>query len=62
MRPIRAMCLFAALAAAMLAATAPRADAQDAAAQQAIRDEIDQLKRDFEALKQQYGDRLTALG
>jgi hypothetical protein len=28
---------------------------------QALRQEIDQLRRDFEALKQQYGDRLTAL-
>jgi hypothetical protein len=29
--------------------------------QQALREEIDQLRQDFEALKQQYGDRLTAL-
>src|SRR5436190_20275175 len=28
---------------------------------QAIRQEIDQLRRDFEALKQQYDDRLAAL-
>jgi len=28
---------------------------------QAVRQEIDQLRRDFEALKQQYGDRLSAL-
>jgi len=28
---------------------------------QALRQEIDQLRRDFEALKQQYGERLTAL-
>ena len=28
---------------------------------QAVRQEIDQLRRDFEAVKQQYGDRLTAL-
>jgi hypothetical protein len=28
---------------------------------QALRQEIDQLRRDFETLKQQYGDRLTAL-
>ena len=28
---------------------------------QAVRQEIDQLRKDFEALKQQYGDRLTAL-
>lgn len=35
------------------------ASAQDAA--QALRQDIDQLRRDFETLKQQYGDRLTAL-
>jgi hypothetical protein len=28
---------------------------------QAVRDQIDQLRKDFEALKQQYGDRLAAL-
>src|SRR5436309_11833740 len=28
---------------------------------QALRQEIDQLRRDFDALKQQYGDRLSAL-
>src|SRR5437762_3286312 len=28
---------------------------------QALRQEIDQLRRDFDALKQQYGDRLTSL-
>jgi hypothetical protein len=35
------------------------ASAQDTP--QALRQEIDQLRRDFDALKQQYGDRLTAL-
>jgi hypothetical protein len=35
------------------------ASAQDSL--QALRQEIDQLRKDFEALKQQYGDRLTAL-
>jgi hypothetical protein len=35
------------------------ASAQDSP--QALRQEIDQLRRDFEALKQQYGDRLAAL-
>jgi hypothetical protein len=35
------------------------ASAQDSP--QALRQEIDQLRKDFEALKQQYGDRLTAL-
>jgi hypothetical protein len=34
------------------------ASAQDA---QALRQDIDQLRREFEALKQQYGDRLSAL-
>jgi hypothetical protein len=39
--------------------TAPAtASAQDA---QVLRQEIDQLRRDFETLKQQYGDRLSAL-
>src|SRR5438128_4630570 len=28
---------------------------------QAVQQEIEQLRRDFDALKQQYGDRLTAL-
>src|SRR5439155_1632775 len=31
------------------------------AAAQAVQQQIDQLRRDFDALKQQYGDRLTAL-
>src|SRR5436190_24359078 len=35
------------------------ADAQDTP--QSLRQDIDQLRREFEALKQQYGDRLTAL-
>jgi hypothetical protein len=38
---------------------APQASAQETP--QALRQEIDQLRRDFDALKQQYGDRLTAL-
>jgi hypothetical protein len=46
-------------AGAMVFVTAPNVSAQDNP--QAIRQEIDQLRRDFEALKQQYGDRLTAL-
>src|SRR5262245_52713751 len=45
------------VAAGMLTAPAV-ASAQDA---QALRQEIDQLRRDFETLKQQYGDRLSAL-
>jgi hypothetical protein len=35
--------------------------AQAPATPQALQAEIDQLKKDFEAIKQQYGDRLTAL-
>src|SRR3954449_10303216 len=38
---------------------AQAASAQDTP--QALRQEIDQLRKDFDALKQQYGDRLTAL-
>src|SRR5258706_1457695 len=49
----------ASLAVAFLIVGAPAASAQDTP--QALRQEIDQLRRDFEALKQQYGDRLTAL-
>jgi hypothetical protein len=45
------------LAAGVVLAPVP-ASAQDP---QALREEIDQLRRDFDALKQQYGDRLTAL-
>jgi len=56
MRITRLLC--AATAAAILAG-APNASAQDTP--QALQQEIDQLRRDFEALKQQYGDRLTAL-
>src|SRR5437867_9077410 len=42
----------------LLVGAATPASAQEAAA---LRQEIDQLRRDFEALKQQYGDRLSAL-
>jgi hypothetical protein len=35
--------------------------AQGPATPQALQNEIDQLKKDFEAIKQQYGDRLSAL-
>jgi hypothetical protein len=54
MRTVRA----AVVAGAFILAPMPAA-AQDTP--QALRQEIDQLRRDFEALKQQYGDRLTAL-
>src|SRR3954470_14702653 len=56
MRITRWVC--AASAAGMLLG-AQAASAQDNP--QALRQEIDQLRRDFDALKQQYGDRLTAL-
>jgi hypothetical protein len=48
-----------ALAAGMLILAPTFASAQDSP--QALRQEIDQLRKDFDALKQQYGDRLTAL-
>jgi len=54
MRAIRA-----ALAAGAFVLVALPAAAQDTP--QALKQEIDQLRRDFEALKQQYGERLTAL-
>ena len=57
MRVVRVAC--ASLAAAVLTLGASPASAQDTP--QALRQEIDQLRRDFETLKQQYGDRLTAL-
>ena len=56
MRITRWVC--AAWAAGMLLG-AQTASAQDTP--QVLRQEIDQLRRDFDALKQQYGDRLTAL-
>jgi hypothetical protein len=56
MRSMRVVCA-SAVAAGLLMTGSPAA-AQDA---QALRQEIDQLRRDFETLKQQYGDRLTAL-
>src|SRR5438067_12647693 len=54
-----AQCVSAAVVAGALALGPSTASAQDTP--QALRQEIDQLRRDFEALKQQYGDRLTAL-
>jgi hypothetical protein len=57
MRPMRTMCA-AVVAGAFVLGPSPAA-AQDTP--QALQQEIDQLRRDFEALKQQYGDRLTAL-
>src|SRR5262245_1965106 len=55
MRAMRFVC--GSIVAGLLMTPLP-AFAQDA---QALRQEIDQLRRDFETLKQQYGDRLSAL-
>jgi hypothetical protein len=52
---------FAVIAIAGLLACPSAAFAQAPDTPQALRTEIDQLKRDFDALKQQYGDRLSAL-
>ena len=57
MRAMRFMC--ASMVAGASAWRPSRAFAQENP--QALRQEIDQLRQDFEALKQQYGDRLTAL-
>jgi len=57
MRPMRRVC--ASMVAGGLLLGPPTAMAQETP--QALRQEIDQLRTDFEALKQQYGDRLSAL-
>ena len=54
---MRSACAWIAAAGLLIGGASP-VSAQDAPA---LRQEIDQLRRDFEALKQQYGDRLTAL-
>ncbi|MBI3401426.1 MAG: hypothetical protein HY048_08395 [Acidobacteria bacterium] len=56
MRPMRLVCASIMAAALAIPSTA---SAQDAA--QTLRQEIDQLRHDFDALKQQYGERLTVL-
>src|SRR5206468_9423982 len=56
MRAMRCVC---AIAAGALILGSSSAFAQENT--QALRQEIDQLRREFETLKQQYGDRLTAL-
>ncbi len=58
MGAFRCVCA-SAMAAALVFAPRP-ASAQTPEAQ-ALRNEIDQLRRDFDAVRQQYGDRLTAL-
>src|SRR5262245_62845421 len=57
MRSRRIVC--ASMAAGVLVLGASKAFAQDTP--QTLRQEIDQLRREFETLKQQYGDRLTTL-
>jgi hypothetical protein len=57
MRATRFVC--ASMAAGTLLLGSSTAFAQDTP--QALRQDIDQLRREFDALKQQYGDRLTAL-
>jgi hypothetical protein len=57
MQAMRDLC--AALVAGAFVLGPSPASAQDTP--QALRQEIDQLRRDFEALKQQYGERLTTL-
>src|SRR5256712_5593691 len=57
MRALRFVCASTVAAGLLVVGPSP-ASAQDA---QALRQEIDQLRRDFETLKQQYGDRLSAL-
>src|SRR5438093_3867867 len=54
-----AQCVSAAVVAWALLLGPSTASAQETP--QALRQEIDQLRRDFESLKQQYGDRLSAL-
>jgi hypothetical protein len=57
MRAARFVCASALACGFVLGATS--AGAQDSP--QALRQDVDRLRRDFETLKQQYGDRLTAL-
>ncbi len=62
---VHASMIAAVLVGAPSAAPAQTPDAQalrnEPSNAQALRDEIDQLRRDFDAVRQQYGDRLTAL-
>ena len=59
MRASRYVCASLVAASVFVAPSMAAAQAQDSP--QALRAEIDQIKKDFEALKQQYGDRLAAL-
>lgn len=57
----RLSCACASAVAFMLLATLASAQTPAPSDAQALRAEIDQLRKDFDALRQQYGDRLTAL-
>ena len=59
MRPLRFICISLGVVGFFGGPGARPVSAQANA--QAVQQEIDQLRRDFDALKQQYGDRLTAL-
>ena len=59
MRPMRFMCVSLAVVGILGGPGLNLASAQTEA--QAVQQQIEQLRRDFDALKQQYGDRLTAL-
>src|SRR2546425_12979254 len=59
MRASRYVCASLVAASVFVAPSMAAAQVQDSP--QALRAEIDQIKKDFEALKQQYGDRLAAL-
>src|SRR6266566_4129673 len=59
MRPLRFICVLLGVVGFVGGPGARPVSAQVNA--QAVQQEIDQLRRDFDALKQQYGDRLTAL-
>jgi hypothetical protein len=58
MRPFRFICVSLAVVGFIGGPGRQRASAQTAAQ---VQQQIEQLRRDFDALKQQYGDRLTAL-
>ncbi len=60
MRVMRLVCASILVSGALMGPGVAPASAQTPDTQ-AIRQEIDQLRKDFEALKQQYGDRLAAL-
>src|SRR5262249_22414639 len=58
MRPSRFIAVLSMVVGVLAGPALGSAQAQDA---QTLQQQIDQLRRDFEAVKQQYGDRLAAL-